>query len=106
MRMLPHGVSQLDGRGVCAHILLTSTLVASRRRLAERRDVTSVMAVISTLLASTPAADATPAIKDACEVESNSAAESGSDTTISTYLVLGSGLGFGVKGFDGLVGWW
>jgi len=37
-------------------------------------------------LAATPAAAATPDTKAACRTEVNSAAESGSDTTIVTYL--------------------
>jgi 4-amino-4-deoxy-L-arabinose transferase-like glycosyltransferase len=53
------------------------------------------------MMDSLTAADATPARKDACLAEVNSAADSGSDTTMATYLVLG--LGFGVKGFGGLV---
>ena len=49
------------------------------------------------------AADATPARKEACLADVNSAAESGSDTTISTYLLFSLGLGFAVKGFGRLV---
>ena len=59
----------------------------------ERREATSTMSVISTFLAATPAAAATPDTKAACTSEVNSAAESGSDTTIATYLLCGAGLG-------------
>ena len=44
------------------------------------------------MMDSLTAADATPARKEACLVELNSERESGRDTTISTYLVWGSGL--------------
>ena len=42
------------------------------------------------MLAATPAADATPATNLACRSEVNSAAESGSETPIATYLLWGA----------------
>mmetsp|Transcript_9214 Transcript_9214/g.22659 ORF Transcript_9214/g.22659 Transcript_9214/m.22659 type:complete len:329 (+) Transcript_9214:243-1229(+) len=64
-----------------------STLVARSARLAARRESTSLIAVISTLLEATPAADATPVRKLVCLLGVNSKAVNGRETTISTYVV-------------------
>ena len=59
--------------------------------------------LISTLLTETPATDAndvTPATKAVCQSELNFAAESGSDTTTSTNLVQGLGVGVSSLGFS------
>ena len=53
----------------------------------------------STLLTSTEQAAATPARKLFCLSKVNSALDSGSDTSICTYLVLGLGFGVGSLGF-------